>query len=576
VVVVCAAAIPLVWRNSYVLYLGALIAIYSIAISGVNILTGLCKEVSLGQSAFFAIGAYSYAIVGGSLPMNACLGLVIALLLGGLLGTLFGVFLHRLSGAQFALATVALAIIAEQILIEWKPVTRGFGGISNVTGFSINRWTAPRELHYVIVVCFAGLVYYCMSNLSKSSWGRILIALGDDTVALESLGFSRRRTLGEAMCLSGAVTALGGWLYAPLAQYVSPDSFSLQLSITFLIASLVGGRHPGGPLLGAATVVVMPEALSDFPDSRLLIYGALLIVVVYFLPGGITSLFTSATQVLPDPNVKLAAPNHSPSHPPYKAGEIAFNDVRLRFGATTALDGVSGRILRGTITCIIGPNGAGKTSLLNAITGIVPIESGSIFLDGLELPSQPYLTSRSGVARTFQTPRIFGSLTPLENVAVAIRPARSSLIFASLISTVSSSHRERQVIDHASSLLKLVGFDGDCHANTSRLPFGSLRAVELARAIACTPRVLFLDEPSSGLDTAERAALAKNIVRVRTTGITVGVITHDIDLLLAIADSVIVIDAGSLVAEGDAQSDAIRRQLGEYGNVAGNYECSKS
>lgn len=570
--VLVVAAIPLVSNNSYLLYVAALIVIYCTVASAVTLLADWCRELSLGHSVFFAVGAYAYALAGGDLRFNAWMGLGVAILIGMFGGLLFGLSMHRLGGAQFALATVALAVIAEQAMIQWRSVTGGFGGIPDIRALSWGAWTAPRTVHYALALIVAAVICSSLATIRKSPWGRVLVAMGDDTVALESLGISRKRALSEAMAVSGAIAAIAGWMYAPLVQYVSPDSFTLQLSIAFLIASLLGGRLPWGPLLGAVVVVGLPECFADFSDSRLLIYAAILIVVVYWLPSGMASLLGSGVRRANSVTPRVP-PQGSTWKPSAGPSEITFGDVHVRFGATVALAGVSGSIRRGAITCIVGPNGAGKTTLLNVITGNVGVEIGRVLVDGIQLPRHPHTSRAYGIMRTFQTPRVFPSLTPAENVAVGLEGRHLWRSLGDLLMPTAARRRQQRIHDEAEGLLTSAHFSGNPHSGLKGLTFGDLRSIELARAVACSPRVLLLDEPTSGLDEDERRVFVGALRDIHAKGITLAVITHDIELVKTLAEDVMIIDAGVIVRAGGKDTPEMQRELAAYSGMDLGERC---
>jgi ABC-type branched-subunit amino acid transport system ATPase component len=209
--------------------------------------------------------------------------------------------------------------------------------------------------------------------------------------------------------------------------------------------------------------------------------------------------------------------------------------VRKRFGGVVAVDDLSFAVERGAFVSIIGPNGAGKTSVFNLITGAYPLDAGDVRLAGRSLRGRgPSAISHAGIARTFQTLQVFGTMSARENVLVPLE----------------ARERGRTARARADELLALVGLDGDADRLASALSFGRQRLLELARALAAEPRLLLLDEPTSGLSRAETRAFVDVLARVRADGTTILMIEHDVRTVMAVSDRVIVMHRGSKLAEG--------------------------
>lgn len=226
--------------------------------------------------------------------------------------------------------------------------------------------------------------------------------------------------------------------------------------------------------------------------------------------------------------------------------------IRKEFGGLVAISDVSFSVQPGEIMAIIGPNGAGKTTLFNLITGVHPLSGGEIRFQGQRISGlQPHLIARRGLSRTFQNVRIFDNMTVLENVMIG-RHARSRYGFLEAALQMPWAMREEQEIrEHAMACLELVGLADRAHELASSLPFGQQRLVELARALASEPLCLLLDEPGSGLSHHEVEELDNLIRRVRDEqGITVLLVEHDMDLVMGIADRVMVLNYGEKIAEG--------------------------
>jgi branched-chain amino acid transport system ATP-binding protein len=239
------------------------------------------------------------------------------------------------------------------------------------------------------------------------------------------------------------------------------------------------------------------------------------------------------------------------------AGEalLSVRQVGIRFGGIVALDDVSFEVAQGNIVGLIGPNGAGKTTMFNCITRLYQPTSGQITFEGADLLAEPaHRIIRRGIARTFQNVELFPRMTVLQNVMVGdhINIGRSR--FYPLLSAVgmpSTLRDEREAKDRAREALSYVGLPNIERKFAGGLSFGTLKAVELARALVSQPRLLLLDEPAGGLNHDEVAGLAELIQRIhRDMGLTVLVVEHHMNLVMRISDRVVCLDFGRKIADG--------------------------
>lgn len=221
------------------------------------------------------------------------------------------------------------------------------------------------------------------------------------------------------------------------------------------------------------------------------------------------------------------------------------------FGGVTALSDVSFTIRANEITGVIGPNGAGKTTLFNIVTGIYQQTSGQVIFEGKDISGIPVeRLAAKGMVRTFQNIELFGHMTVLENVMVGMHSRSRSGLFACSFKAPWAIKEERKIRDEAVEWLRFVGIEELAEVEAGNLPFGKGRLLEIARSMACKPRIILMDEPAAGLNSQETVGLAELIRKIRDMGITVVLVEHDMELVMDICDRIVVLNLGQKLAEG--------------------------
>jgi ABC-type branched-subunit amino acid transport system ATPase component/ABC-type branched-subunit amino acid transport system permease subunit len=545
---VAAAAIPLLTANTYYLFVAMLIGISVVVTTGLNVLAGSSGQVSLGQAGFYALGAYTGAIVATRLGVSFWFALPLAAVVGAAVGVVLAVASLRVTGPYLAMVTIAFGIIVEHGLIEWDALTLGFGGIANIPRPRLGPFelTLPRYYYVVLLAVLASLVL--ARNLERSTWGRALVAVRESEIASESLGLNPYFLRTAAFTLSAAFAGVGGCLYAFLSGFVSPDSFTMQASILFLLVILFGGLgRVLGPVVGSIVLIVLPELLHQFSDYRLILYGALLLGSIYFLPGGVVGALAGrgVRQRGGEAAVEPWRPARTVGRPLQARG------LEIHFGGIAALAEADLTLTPGTVHGLIGPNGAGKTTMLNLLSGFYRATAGRIsFGDAALEGAPPHRIARAGVGRTFQTTQLFEAMTVVENVEVGLAGHRIGAVSSALAGTKVVRARERRLRAQALGLLAFVGYKGDPDEQARNLPFGHKRLVEIARALGRRPAALLLDEPAAGLSQTEIDGLADLISRIRASGTAVLLVGHHMDLVMGISDRVTVLNYGRKIAEG--------------------------
>ena len=500
-------------------------------------------------------------------PLTASLigigaGIVVAFLLG--------LVAARTSGLAATMITLAFLAIVRQVAENRKDLTGGAQNLSSVP--RIDGWTWP--------VLGAAIAVGVAVMFRSSKVGRFAVATREDELAAGAMGVEVFRPRLIAFVVSGALVALGGILRVQSLGSIGPSQFSFEFTILILAMLVVGGmRTVTGAIAGTVLITVGKEVtrfLGDSPNflgfdwpvvdglPDLFLAGALLAVLLT-RPAGLLGEFdlgrwltrrfvrrparasgavtpdadsgdaTAATDpVVPVGSVDAAVTTAAP------AGDaLTTAGLGVVFGGFTAVDDVSIRVEPGRIHGLIGPNGAGKTTFVNLLTGLVEPTTGTVRIGDRELTGAPYRRARAGVSRTFQNLRVFPALTVRENIAIA-----------DLVAHDHRSHRPGVSVDE---LLALSDLEHMADRSAATLDYGNQRRLEIARAAALRPDFLLLDEPTSGMSSAESLAMVDHVRRIATAiGSGVLVIDHDLGFITNICEYVTVLDQGAILAEGTA------------------------
>ncbi len=225
----------------------------------------------------------------------------------------------------------------------------------------------------------------------------------------------------------------------------------------------------------------------------------------------------------------------------------------MRFGGVQALAGISYLVQPGRVQSVIGPNGAGKTTLFNVITGVYRPTEGRVLLDGDDVSGQsPDRLARRGVARTFQNLQVCLQMSALDNVMAGAHRHLGQGLLPSLLHLRATRRADAQARDAAMEWMRFVGVDRYALRDADGLPYGALKRLEIARALASKPRLLFLDEPAAGLNPTEKVAMRDLIHAISERGVTVVLVEHDMKLVMGVSERILVLDYGRKLAEGSA------------------------
>lgn len=501
---------------------------------GWNLIGGMAGYVSFGQVAFFGLGAYTAALAMLNWALPWPLAILFAALIAALLAWPLGRIMLRLSGIFFALGMFGLARVL-QIIVNALAITGG------PMGTAIPTAEGPAATAMAMVALAAGAIALTMA-ISRARFGLRLAALRDDAIAAAAAGVDTGRVKVAAFCLSAGLAAAAGALYARNVGYIDPASgFAGTIELQTVLMVLAGGIGTvWGPVLGGVVISLLSTALwARFPTEQQIILGALTLLLAVAMPGGLASL-PPLSRWLRRPRLGAFAPVAAPPAPVAAASDgagavLACRALGKRFGGVVAVTGVDLAVAPGEILAVIGPNGAGKSTLFDMISAFSAPSSGEIRFRGELCAMPPHLLARAGLARTFQTSRLFPHLTVFETV---------------LLAACSRHRRWRDAVSAASALLVAIGLAEDGEQFPDALPPGRQRLLEIARALALAPAVLLLDEAMAGMTAAEIARVQAVLRAAAQRGTAIVAIEHVLPAIATLASRAQVLDNGETIAEG--------------------------
>ncbi len=543
--------LSLLVSNSYYQLMLTLVPIWAVMGLSWNLFSGFVGLVSFGHAAFFGIGAYTVAMGLVLFGLTPWAGIPLGAALGGCAAFLIGLPTLRLRGHYFALAMLAYPILFLYILqyLGWQEVPLPMHRGNPVAYLQFND---PRAYTMVALglLLVAAVIAVAVEN---SRFGLALMAIRQNELAAEAAGLDTWRWKMRGLVLSGAMAAAAGGLYVCVLLIVTPDAvFGILISAQALTVALFGGvATVWGPLIGAVVLIPLAETLNAqlsgvLPGIQGVVYGVAVIVIILVAPEGVfwklrdrVLARRSVTPIMPPSPPPVAA--IARSEPVRDAGAfLTVQGLSKSFGGLKAVSDVSFTAARGHVLGIIGPNGAGKTTLFNVLNGVLPASAGQARMESADLVGlQVHQVARLGVGRTFQVVRSFARLSLLDNVVVGAYGA---------------GLRDAEAIAAAQDALARVGLGHLAEQAAGQLTNKSLRLMELARALAGRPRLLLLDETLAGLGREECDDLLAVLARLRDEGMTIVIIEHTMHAMLRIADSLLVIDHGQVLASGEPRT----------------------
>jgi ABC-type branched-subunit amino acid transport system ATPase component/ABC-type branched-subunit amino acid transport system permease subunit len=537
-----------------------------------NILSGYAGYFSFGHAAFFGAGVYTTATLTTAFNVPFLLSLPPAGLVAALLGSVIAGVVFRVRGVRgelFGLLTLAVTFVLSTIALN----TRLDGGpgvfLAAVPVPTLFGTPATTLYHLALAVAFVSV--FAALAIHRSRWGMGLFAIRDDEDVAEVLGVPTYRYKLVAFALSCFIAGLIGGIHAMFVSYVTvAETFAVGLAVdAIMMAALGGTRFWYGPALGAVIITTLTQSLTGGESAVLnrALIGAVLIAVIVFLPngvaGGLQRRFRRAARAsvgatasgVGQSSVASVAEMREP--PARAAGSplLGCVEVKKAFRGLQALAGVSLEVRAGEILGLIGPNGSGKSTLINVVSGYYRVDGGQIMLDGRDIARvRAHRIAGLGLARTYQMPRSFHRLSVLDNVALA--------------AMFGGGHGRATGRSLARGWLAFTGLEAKADALPDELNLLERKFLDLARALASEPRLVLLDEVLSGLTPAQMTDALRLVRRIRERGTTVVFVEHIMRAVLDLADRVVVLSGGRVIAEGAPRQvmrdpDVVRAYLGK-------------
>jgi len=566
--------IPVFSGSPFIYHVFVTIFLYGALATAWNIVGGYAGQLSLGHCSFYGIGGYTAVLLMSNYGLTPWFGMLVGAILSAAVGVAISYPCLRLRGPFFALGTIAFLEVFRLMATHQKGITGGASGL--IVPLKIGwQWMIFRDKFPYLLIAMSFLVLTLIVTLiiKNSKFGYYLIAVREREDAAMALGINSVKMKIYAVIISSGLTSMIGSFHAIYTTFIEPSAmFSLAFSIQIAMFALIGGLGTvAGPLAGTLLVVPLTEMARGWLGGAAsglhgFVYGAVLVIVVLTLPAGIVGRFGGVISRLISrlPGAKttcvpVVTAVEKGSHEVVKIGQpiLVANNLVKRFGGLVATDKVSLELREGEILGVIGPNGAGKTTVFNQLSGFLPPDSGTVEVvdaSGAKVtPKTPHAFAGAGVGRTFQIVQPFGKLTVIENIMIGAFNKHPS---------ADAARRK------AYEIANQVGLYEDCNTVASSLTIGGLKRLEVGRVLAMEPRILLLDEVMAGQNHTDVQKAIEMIRRIRSSGISIIAIEHNMHAIMSISDRVVVINSGSVIAQGSPKEvvenpEVLEAYLGE-------------
>ena len=555
---VCVLPVPEFWITQ-LNYIG----IASLAVLGLVLLTGVGGLTSFGQAAFVGIGAYTTAYLSASLDWSPWLSLLVGLGITAISALVLGWITLRMSGHYLPLATIAWGLSLYYTMGNLDALGK-YDGILNVPGLSISDWKIGQQRVYLLFT-WAVLLLACLGlqRLLDSRSGRAIRALRTGSSMAEAMGVNTLRYKIGIFVIAALLACVSGWLYAHFQRAVNPAPFGLRIGIEYLFMAVMGGAgFVWGAIAGTAITtlladqlqVLLPKLIGHNGNYEVIVFGVVLVLVLKYAPDGIWAFVDRQLPAAPRRDDASggwvnAAALSARAKPATDEVVLNVQDIRKEFGGLVAVNNISFTVRAGQIMGLIGPNGAGKSTTFNLITGVLTPTSGQVSYRGENITGLAARgVAQRGISRTFQHVKLIADMTVLENVALGahLRGDKGALSAILRLDKV----EEQRLFKEAAAQLTRVGMGEQLHELAGNLPMGSQRLLEIARALCNDPALLLLDEPAAGLRYKEKQALIEVLRQLRSQGMSILLVEHDMDLVMDVCDRMVVMEFGTRLIEG--------------------------
>lgn len=548
--------------SPYLAFIATSWIIFGLVAFSLDLVWGKGGDLSLGQTAFFGLGAYLYGIVGINLAPVTGNSFFIVLIFGGLAGgissALVGYFLFygRLGPLQTTIITYTLVLVMSTVAISttFSAGDAVVGGANGMTGIPPLTLEAvgldprmSRQWALVLTLLATLAIVLSVLYLLRQPFGLVIDGIRQDPLKTELLGYDVRRYKFLLFTVAGGIAGIAGGFFATWAGYVSPSLFSVTQALLIPIYVLVGGR---GSLYGAFVGAIFIGALTFWlggdagGGQTTLILGALLIVIVLFAPKGLAGLahqlwgrFTPANEAskLAGGDTDISAVSRLFKEAPERAVILETVGLNKAFGGVVATDNVSLKFYNQGIHCLIGPNGAGKSTFMNTCVGLLKPDSGQILFDGKDvLNLAPCDRVKLGMGIKLQVAKILEELTVHDNLWLAAY----------------GTSRDKAVAEHrVAEILNVIGLTEKSTVLASELSHGEQQWLDIGMVLCLEPKLIFLDEPAAGMTGIERRRTVE-ILLLLSKYIGVVVVEHDMDFIRDLDSPVTVLHQGGVFANG--------------------------
>jgi ABC-type branched-subunit amino acid transport system ATPase component/ABC-type branched-subunit amino acid transport system permease subunit len=533
--------------------------IFAIGASGLNIISGYGGYISLGQSAFLGVGAYTVGLLAVRVDTSPFVWVPLAGVVGALFALLLGLVAMRTRGHAFVILTIAFLLLTQLVLLNWRSLTKGSSGLS----LPLAQWDPAYQnwpFYYALAALLAVSVLLSW-RIRRSKLGMGLIAMREDEDKAATVGISTPTYKMAGFVASAVTLSMAGGIYAYYLNFIDPRGmFDIVISVQIILSVLLGGRATlWGPVLGAFIIEPLNELANQQlggGNSRLLIFGGLMALVVLFMPRGIVptvgglldrrrrrgeEAIVGARLETPLVVRERGAPVGHDVEPGRTLLEVRGLDKR--FGGVRAVDDCSFAVPEGSITALIGPNGSGKTTAFNLIDGTMRPTAGEVWFDGRRIDGlRPWRRAHLGIGRTFQITRLFRDMTVLENVVAPLRSFSWRQLNAVAVSGPEAARAEE--------LLDFVGMGRYRDQPAAAVSYGQQKLVELAQVLMLEPKLVLLDEPAGGINPTAIERMGEMIRGLNRQGTTFLIVEHNMPFVLGLCDPVLVLARGTCICDG--------------------------